>query len=73
VTAQFYGHTHNDEFAVFYEGERATNVAFVTPSITTYTGTAGLIRAGQGSNPRHYQPSVIPRERRTTVASGEYS
>jgi sphingomyelin phosphodiesterase len=39
VTAQFYGHTHNDEFAIFYEEDRATNIAFVTPSITTFTGT----------------------------------
>jgi hypothetical protein len=39
VTAQFYGHTHNDEFAVFFEGDRATNIAFVTPSITTFTGS----------------------------------
>ena len=38
VTAQFYGHTHKDEFAVFYEEDRATNIAFVTPSITTFTG-----------------------------------
>ena len=41
VMAQFYGHTHNDEFAVFYDTEdssRPVNVGIVTPSITTYTG-----------------------------------
>lgn len=40
VTAQFYGHTHNDEFVVFYDHEsndRATNIGFVAPSVTTYT------------------------------------
>ena len=38
---QFYGHTHNDEFQVFYDTEtnsRATNVAFVSPSVTTHAG-----------------------------------
>ena len=41
VTGQFYGHTHNDEFKVFYDWETNTipvNVGFVTPSVTTYTG-----------------------------------
>ncbi|CAB4066404.1 SMPD1 [Lepeophtheirus salmonis] len=38
IIAQFYGHTHVDEFVVFYDQEeRPTNVGFVTPSITTYT------------------------------------
>ena len=41
VVGQFYGHTHNDEFQVFYDTEtnsRATNVGFVTPSVTTHSG-----------------------------------
>jgi len=41
VRAQFYGHTHNDEFAVFYDTEdpsRAVSTGFVAPSITTYLG-----------------------------------
>jgi sphingomyelin phosphodiesterase len=41
VRAQFFGHTHNDEFIVFYDHEtksRPTNIGFVTPSVTTYTG-----------------------------------
>ena len=41
VMAQFYGHTHNDEFAVFYDTDdssRPVSVGIVTPSITTYTG-----------------------------------
>jgi len=40
VMAQFNGHTHNDHFEVFYDPEepsRATNVAFITPSVSTYT------------------------------------
>merc|ERR1711970_436993 len=40
VTAQFYGHTHNDEFMVFYDTEdnsRAVNFGFVAPSVTTFT------------------------------------
>jgi len=41
IVAQFYGHTHNDEFVVFYdevEKDRAVNIGFVAPSITTFTG-----------------------------------
>ncbi|XP_067142127.1 sphingomyelin phosphodiesterase-like [Centruroides vittatus] len=38
VTAQFFGHTHMDEFEVFYDTDTATaiNVAYIGPSITTY-------------------------------------
>lgn len=39
VTAQFFGHTHTDEFKIFYDTEdpnRPTNVAFLGPSVTTY-------------------------------------
>ena len=41
VRAQFFGHTHNDQFVVFYDSEtqsRPLNLGFVTPSVTTYTG-----------------------------------
>ena len=41
MTAQFYGHTHNDEFTMFYDYETNSipiNVGFVTPSITPWTG-----------------------------------
>ncbi|UYV61789.1 SMPD1 [Cordylochernes scorpioides] len=41
VTAQFYGHTHTDEFEVFYDEEtltRPTSIAYVGPSVTTYEG-----------------------------------
>jgi len=39
VTAQFFGHTHRDDFKVFYDTQdptRATNVAFIGPSVTTF-------------------------------------
>ncbi|KAK4018537.1 hypothetical protein OUZ56_000587 [Daphnia magna] len=40
VAAQFYGHTHKDEFKIFYDlvnASRPTNVAFMGPSLTTFT------------------------------------
>ncbi|CAO1430795.1 unnamed protein product, partial [Diamesa tonsa] len=39
ITAQFFGHTHFDEFEVFYDLEdaiRATGVAYIGPSVTPY-------------------------------------
>jgi sphingomyelin phosphodiesterase len=39
VTAQFFGHTHFDEFELFYDRNdlsRVTNVAYVGPSVTPY-------------------------------------
>lgn len=39
VTAQFFGHTHFDEFEIFYDTEdysRATSIAYVGPSVTPY-------------------------------------
>uniref|UniRef100_UPI00398EAFBA sphingomyelin phosphodiesterase n=1 Tax=Pristiophorus japonicus TaxID=55135 RepID=UPI00398EAFBA len=39
IAAQFFGHTHVDEFEVFYDEEtlsRAVSVAFIAPSVTTY-------------------------------------
>ncbi|XP_072432740.1 sphingomyelin phosphodiesterase [Chiloscyllium punctatum] len=39
IAAQFFGHTHVDEFEVFYDEEtlsRAVSVAFISPSVTTY-------------------------------------
>lgn len=39
VTGQFYGHTHYDEFSVFYKSEERTKpfaVAYIGPSATTY-------------------------------------
>lgn len=39
VTAQFFAHTHADEFEIFYDEKTRkipTNVAFIGPSVTTY-------------------------------------
>lgn len=39
ITGQFFGHTHLDEFQMFYDEEtmsRPLGVAFIAPSVTTY-------------------------------------
>ena len=39
ITGQFFGHTHVDEFQMFYDEEtmtRPVGVAFIAPSVTTY-------------------------------------
>lgn len=39
IAAQFFGHTHVDEFEMFYDEEtltRPVSIAFVAPSVTTY-------------------------------------
>ncbi|KAM4726068.1 sphingomyelin phosphodiesterase isoform 1-T3 [Anableps anableps] len=39
ITGQFFGHTHLDEFQMFYDEEtmaRPLGVAFISPSVTTY-------------------------------------
>lgn len=39
ITAQFFGHTHYDEYELFYDTSdfgRAVNVAFIGPSVTPY-------------------------------------
>ncbi|RZF32884.1 hypothetical protein LSTR_LSTR004275 [Laodelphax striatellus] len=39
VTAQFFGHTHFDEFELFYDSQdlgRAVSIAYVGPSVTPY-------------------------------------
>ena len=41
ISAQFYGHTHNDQFELWYDTETNSvpiNVGYVTPSVTTFTG-----------------------------------
>lgn len=40
IAAQFYGHTHYDEYVVFYDVEtmnRSLGFGFVAPSVTTWT------------------------------------
>lgn len=39
ITGQFFGHTHVDEFQMFYDEatmSRPLGVAFIAPSVTTY-------------------------------------
>lgn len=39
VVGQFFGHTHKDEFKIFYDIEdpsRATSVAYIGPGVTTF-------------------------------------
>lgn len=39
ITGQFFGHTHMDEFEMFYDETdktRPLGVAFIAPSVTTY-------------------------------------
>lgn len=39
IAAQFFGHTHFDEFELFYDRNdlsRVTNIAYVGPSVTPY-------------------------------------
>ncbi|KOC60419.1 Sphingomyelin phosphodiesterase, partial [Habropoda laboriosa] len=39
ITAQFFGHTHYDEFQLFYDTtdlERALSIAYICPSVTPY-------------------------------------
>ncbi|KAB0799106.1 hypothetical protein PPYR_06986 [Photinus pyralis] len=41
IKAQFYGHTHSDEFQLFYDpnnSSRPNNVAYVAPSVTPFSG-----------------------------------
>lgn len=39
IAGQFFGHTHVDEFEMFYDEEtltRPVSIAFIAPSVTTY-------------------------------------
>ncbi|KAM5179854.1 LOW QUALITY PROTEIN: sphingomyelin phosphodiesterase [Mantella aurantiaca] len=41
ITGQFFGHTHLDEFEIFYDEEtlsRPLSVAYIAPSVTTFIG-----------------------------------
>jgi len=40
ITAQFFGHTHHDEFQIFYEDSdvsKPASIAYIGPSVTPYT------------------------------------
>ena len=38
MVGQFFGHTHDDEFQIFFNGTEAINMAFLAPSETTLDG-----------------------------------
>lgn len=47
IAGQFYGHTHYDEFAVFFDQKNTTRpfgVAYVAPAITTYNSGEPTVR-----------------------------
>lgn len=69
VTAQFFGHTHNGEFEIFYDIEEAIqrnntiwqrpvpiSVAFVAPSTTTFVGLNPGFRIFSIEPARNYMP-----------------
>lgn len=40
IVGQFFGHSHNDQFEIFYDYNnitRATNIAYISPSVTTFS------------------------------------
>jgi len=40
IVGQFFGHSHNDQFEIFYDTNnltRATNIAYIAPSVTTFS------------------------------------
>lgn len=55
VAAQFYGHTHNEEFKVFYDSVNVTrpiNVAFIAGSLTSFTDLNPSYRVYTVDGPR---------------------
>ncbi|CAI5773755.1 sphingomyelin phosphodiesterase [Podarcis lilfordi] len=55
VAGQFFGHTHLDEFELFYDEEtlsRPVGIAFVAPSVTTYVNLNPGYRVYQVDGPR---------------------
>ncbi|XP_034971199.2 sphingomyelin phosphodiesterase [Zootoca vivipara] len=55
VAGQFFGHTHLDEFELFYDDEtlsRPVGIAFVAPSVTTYINLNPGYRVYQVDGPR---------------------
>lgn len=60
IAAQFFGHTHLDEFELFYDEEtlsRPVSIAFVAPSVTTYINlNPGAPRASAACPPQPPAP-----------------
>ena len=75
VVAQFYGHTHQDEFIIFYEPEasaRATNIAFISPSVATWTNLNPSYRIFTSDSNTHVRhPSFLTSD--SSLNSGIFS
>ena len=37
IVGQFNGHTHNDDFKIFFDEDRPSALSYISPSITPYT------------------------------------
>ena len=62
ITGQFYGHTHTDEFEVFYSEGRPVNVAYIAPAVTPYHGlnpAYRVYRAGAGGRVEDHQTHFL--------------
>jgi len=62
ITGQFYGHTHTDEFEVFYSEGRPVNVAYIAPAVTPYHGlnpAYRVYRAGDGGRVEDHQTHFL--------------
>jgi hypothetical protein len=44
IVGQLYGHTHQDSFRLFRDGEKVTNVAYITPAATSWTNQHPSVR-----------------------------
>ena len=62
ITGQFYGHTHTDEFEVFYSSGRPVGVAYIAPAVTPYHGlnpAYRVYRAGPGGEVEDHQTHTL--------------
>lgn len=39
IVGQFFGHTHDDDFKIFFDGDVPSGMAYISPSLTAYTDT----------------------------------
>lgn len=69
IKAQFYGHTHYDEFIVYFDEETRAmpiNIAYIGPSVTTYSflnPSFRIYRSGQLNHRVSYgRKPKVPRE-----------
>ena len=53
VIGQFFGHTHKDEFQIFFKDNEAINIAYLAPSETTLDGLNPAYRIYQVDGKKH--------------------